>query len=516
MKPTFNLINAPWIPCVLSGGERSELGLREVFRRAHEVEAVSHASPLVEVGVFRLLLAVLHRVIDGPRTTSAWLALWNSRRFGAEFDAYLHRWAPRFDLFDPDYPFFQVGGFALVEGDGAPVPPDTPARLVIERASGNNATLFDHAFDDSPEPMTAASAALHLLASQTWSLGGGKGPTSNRFGAHPYASHAPMVGRLHLRIQRPNLFEALIANATGLLPGGATATPQDKPVWERDQHRAPATIRPDGLLDLLTFPARAVRLQPDPEGVNVLGVVSAPGLRVDETEWHAQWDPSVATRATKDGVRPVFLGESRAAWRDVGALLAFTHAEGAHDGRPGVIRHAANASVRRAMGGHHLQRVVAVGLANDKAKPILWCRDELAFHVRLLEEEALLATVVGGVELAERVAGEALRGALGQVARQLLSNGSDRVRPLTDSLWEHGAYWADTGRAFSAFAVEIGVDEEGADRAWRARLRRGARDHFRAATAAVRRDGRGLRAVALGEAHLNRLLNQLVPPPEVA
>ncbi len=519
MTASYNLLTEPWIPCVLTTGERVEFGLRETFRRAGVIATIPHASPLVEVAVFRLLLVILHRVANGPRSMEDWKRLWTGRSFDeAALDAYFDRWASRFDLFDSEYPFMQVGGLALIDGTGAESPPDTPARLVIERASGNNATLFDHAFDDVPEAMPSASAALHLLAAQTWALGGGKGPSSNRFGEHPYASHAPMVGRVHVRVQRANLFETLVANATGLLPGGATATPGDQPVWERDEHRQPGVRRPDGLLDLLTFPARAVRLHPNATGAMVTGVVSAPGLKVvdKDTDWQPQWDPAVATRATKEGIRTVYLSESRATWRDVGALLAITHADGQHDGRPGVIRHAADRGVQRVMGRAPVQAIVAVGLANDKAKPLLWCRDELNVHVRLLEESPLVAAIVTGVELAEQVASKAVRFALKRVALEALSSGSDRVQPLSDSMWEHGSYWADLERAFARYAIDIGVDEVESGLAWREAIRTAARDHFRKATSSIRTDSRGLRAVAIGESELQRSLAQLLLTPEVA
>ncbi len=512
MTPSFNLVDEPWIACALPGGGTENLSLGDVFRRAHEVSGLVYASPMVEVAVFRLLLAIVHRVVNGPRTDVAWEALVKRGHFEtASFDAYLARWKDRFDLFHPERPFHQNGGFALIAPDGTTVAPDTPARLVMEQASGNNATLFDHAVDSSPGQVPAALAAAHLLAAQTWGLGGGKGPKSNQFGTHPYAAHAPMVGRLHVRIQRPTLFETLVMNACGMLAGGAVATADDRPVWEWETARAPSTVRPEGLLDLLTFPARCVRLVPDAAGAFVTGVYVAPGLKVpdDDPSWPPGSDPAVATRRTEEGVRCVFLSESKAVWRDIGALLAMSGAGNSHDGRPAVVRHAARRA-RQLLGEISVQPLVVVGLANDKAKPVLWTRDQLPVHVRLLDDQETVAVVIAAIKLSETVAFEGLRRALGTVARERLPSGSDRVASLTEAMWSHGAYWSDLEHAFARYLVAIGTDPDAADTAWRADVRRAALDHFVTATASIRQDARGLRALAKGESLLRSSLFKLL------
>lgn len=512
MTASYNLVDEPWIACTLTGGGTRSFSLREVFARAHEIGGLAYASPLVEVAVFRLLLALLHRVTDGPRTDADWEAQVKRGRFEYErFDAYLSDWRDRFDLFHAERPFHQVGGFALIAPDGTAVPPDTPARLVIEQASGNNGTLFDHAVDGDPERVPADLAAAQLLAAQTWALGGGKGPTSNLFAAHPYAAHAPMVGRLHVRVQRPTLFESLVMNACGLLPGGAVATAADRPVWEWDTPRRPGTVRPEGLLDLLTFPARCVRLVPDASGRFVVGVYVAPGLKVvdDDPSWPPSSDPAVATRRSDEGIRCVFLSESRAVWRDLGAILAMGGAATQHDGRPAVVRHAARRG-RRLLGASSVQPLTVVGLANDKAKPVLWARDQLPVHVRLLEDPETVALVVEAIQLSEAVAIEALRKSLGVVARERLSRGSDRVGPLTEAMWSHGAYWSDLEQAFARYLVAVGDHPEEADATWRGDIRRSAERHFLAATASIRQDARGLQALAKGEASLRSSLFKLL------
>src|SRR5581483_3989392 len=107
--PSFDLIDEPWLPCVRPDGAAVELGLRQALAGAHELGELYDPSPLVTVALHRLLLAILHRAYRGPAVPAAWRAIWNAGRFDpAVIDAYLDRWRHRFDLFDPERPFYQV------------------------------------------------------------------------------------------------------------------------------------------------------------------------------------------------------------------------------------------------------------------------------------------------------------------------------------------------------------------------------------------------------------------------
>ena len=61
MKYSFNLIDQPWIPCVLPHGRMEDLSLRDTLLNAHKITAIFDQSPLVTAALHRLLLAILHR-----------------------------------------------------------------------------------------------------------------------------------------------------------------------------------------------------------------------------------------------------------------------------------------------------------------------------------------------------------------------------------------------------------------------------------------------------------------------
>ena len=68
MTVSFNLTMQPWIPCLADNGMQVELSLSQCFAQAHELRELGGESPLVTVALYRLLLAILHRVHQGPES----------------------------------------------------------------------------------------------------------------------------------------------------------------------------------------------------------------------------------------------------------------------------------------------------------------------------------------------------------------------------------------------------------------------------------------------------------------
>lgn len=165
--PSFNLIDQPWIPCIPHTGNGPVLlGLRDTLVHAHEHRELLDNSPLVTVALHRLLLAIIHRTLHGPRTTAEWQALREQGRFDVQrISDYLESCRSRLDLFDSQRPFYQVPRMEDVNTISA-------ATLAHEKASGNNSTLFDHT-TNSTGALIPHQAARYLVAFQAFALGGG-------------------------------------------------------------------------------------------------------------------------------------------------------------------------------------------------------------------------------------------------------------------------------------------------------------------------------------------------------
>jgi CRISPR system Cascade subunit CasA len=315
---TFDLREQPWIPAVVAG-EARDLSLRDALVNAHEIESLDHADPLVAVALYRLLLAV---VIDASPVST--VDAWRERRRAGRLDRdqlgrYLGARSESFDLFHPTRPFFQVATLQPTSGRLS-----SPALLMPEVASGNNVPLFSSAPEDAVAPLTPAQAARRLLAChgfdtaaiKTGAVGdplvkGGK-TTGNRTGPLGSLGVTIPLGR--------SLFETLAFNTPVWVP-----RPDDHPAWSREIGSTWQTRQPAGVLDLLTWQSRRVRLVPDEAGQPVVRrVMVAAGDRMEfcpaDLEPHTLWQQPAKSGPAAEV--PARHPEGRSAWRGLSAMLA--------------------------------------------------------------------------------------------------------------------------------------------------------------------------------------------------
>jgi len=482
---SFNLIDEPWIPVVDDEGRTREVGLEELFTSSHTLRALADSSPLSLFSMLRLLLVVAHRIVEGPTGLGHWKKIWHAGRFDENaVKAYFERWRHRFDLFDPEWPFLQVGGFETVTKNVISKSPIS--RLLPELATGNNPTLFDHSFEEHPKPMSGSECARALLVAQTFGLGGGKGPTSRRPGqpifTHPYSSHAPGAGAVAVWVRRDTLYATLVANLVWLKPDRAPphcSDSNDKPTWERDTLRGPTEATPTGYLEVCTWPARYVRVLPEADG-RVREMCFAQGAIIAQD---SGFDNPFAFFEVDDkrGKVPVPLNPERAVWRDSSALFAVA-GKNAKSIPPEAVRVLRDGRVADLQTTSGIIDLVCVGLANDKANPLLWRTEIIPTPVRLIEDPdtvALLEACLADVEAVWQV----LRGATRSLAYALLETDTKapdtkEVTRVQDRMLRRVGYWERMDHAFRAFMV--GLDEP-ARLAWRQAARRAAYDGLKRA-----------------------------------
>lgn len=512
--PTFSLLEEPWIPARRLDGEAVELSWREVYRQAASLADVEVESPLTYSALMRLLVVGLYAALRDEVTQANRATWWATGWPQPAVEAYFDQWAERFDLFDEAAPFFQDPGFEFKE-------PSTPARLAPELASGSNTLLFDHHLESDAPRLTPATAARWLMAHQLLGLGGGKGPTSPKYGSHPYASSAPATYGVTALVQGETLAQTLLLN---LAPRRSQAEPLGQPIWET-AWPAPGNRAVSGLLDRLTWPNRAARLiaeMVDGETV-VTGIYTA-----QSATWPADsavGDPYFPWRLTAKGEPiPLRVTTGRALWRDSTALFGISgkdaaRAEGAQPQRPWVLAQAGGLYELLDRAGRAPEAewtLVAAGMASDQSKIELWRREELPVPKRLLlgdEGAGALAVIDDAVQQAERVY-DALRTATRALAAELVKPGStapgadDKADPKQVAsrvaAWNvNGAYWGQLDASFRALLT--GLDSaKTALEAWRAVLERAADDAYAQASALAGLDPRALRAVTLGRQAVTR------------
>ncbi len=386
---SFNLVDEPWIPCTKKNGEIEYLGLKQALQDAHSYKDISDSSPIVTVALFRLLLAILHRLF-GPANSEEWIALWERSCFPPEkLDDYFREWHHRFYLFDEKRPFYQT-----IFDEGITHPPQL---LALEAAAGNNATLFDHSTDIGGKKMEPAVAARYLVTRQAYSIGFGK---SSPF----YFSDSTLIRGLCVLLMGTNLFESLLLNMiryTDERPIPQKRGEYDEPYWEQDVPRAPRSKGnvPKGYLDYLTWQSRRIYLIQDENANSVSGCKILQNLKLLDPP---PLDPFKCYEVMeKRGFVSKGFREEKALWRDYHVLLQ-TGVESSK--RPEVLDWVAELAAKKPEDFSTEYYFRVVGLATDKGKAAslnFWRQEILPLPLEYLSQKNLLETLKSFLLLAE-------------------------------------------------------------------------------------------------------------------
>ncbi len=271
--PSFNLWSEPWIVLEEQDGALTRHGIRDVLLHAHEYVAIYDSSPLVVVGIHRLLTAVAQDALN-PQETADLEDLWRLGCFPPKkIEQFGKQYANRFDLFSPDKPFLQSADLPLFpEGKEERKATTSAIRLFYETPSGTFVTHYHHTTEDE-QVYAPATVAAGLVVIPPFASSGGRSPGGQGF--LPSINGVPPV---YVLPSGKTLFESL---ASSLI--AATLLSQypanDVPWWKRSipteiseskkatkgmatkEHKQLAEV---GYLQGLTFPARKVRLHPEP------------------------------------------------------------------------------------------------------------------------------------------------------------------------------------------------------------------------------------------------------------
>lgn len=543
------MVDEPWIPCLKregAGPTRVEASLREALLHANEFACVLDRSPLTTASIHRLLLAVLQASVGepsdgdeygrGPASNEGLENLWRSGGITASpyrdrVEAYLNRWRDRFWLYHPERPFYQTTDLDDFK--------DPVTRLAHDAASGNNATLWDHSFDDDPPALEPAQVARLLLAFQTFALGGGK---SEPF----YLKDVPIVKSAACLLVGGNLAETLALNLvpyTTSKPFNHARPAEDAPFWERDAlPEATAALKdyvPAGYLDYLTVPPRRVRLKREADGTCRWVAVAAYHDVTLGTGYH---DPMVAYRIRnvgkgKNEELPVAFRAERALWRESRALF-FSTTRTDEAGRTGARPFTFDVYYDLFERDVEMPTPLleAFGLAKEKAKMLLWRHERLPFSARLLDEE-VVELLDQEVQVAEEVA-KLLQPKIDQrwtspaayaaklvlhyeekdrqveaAGRGLLRQQRDEVVGLVKSLAPERAYWGAVDLPFRRFMARMaaGDDEDDATDDWRGEVRRAATNAWDGMFQGLGRTVEVLRARSLSNRYFLGMLRRRCP-----
>ncbi len=417
---SFNVLAEAWVPVARSDGVVTELGVLSCLEQAHELVEIKDPCPIVEFGLYRLLVAfVLDALILAdrrPRDRYDLEELLDEGSFDPHlFHEYVQACGNVFDLFDAERPFLQM----------VMSPADRPkplAGLFPVIPSGIGAIHWHHYPEDAWE-VSPAEAARLLTTIAPFMTAGGQGMSPSINGA-PGVYVLP-VGR--------NLYETLVLN----LPLREGQEGGDGAVAWRNKS-APGQERTEATtVEALTWRPRRIQLLPtagaDASRESAVRVGRMRFAKGDSTRF--RWiDANLAYQYEGARVTPVRMRENRSLWRDAGAFFLLNDLQHGRDNarvlfkRPDVIENAF------ALDRHDLpSRVQLYAMRTDmNMKVFEWQKAVWAVPPALGRSTRLGAIVVQELERAEkaawalRVSIKALFPREGPGAREALAGIADR------------------------------------------------------------------------------------------
>lgn len=323
----FNLIDEPWIVVIDNDVHVHQVSILQIFERAQDFAAIGGEVPTQAFAITRLLLAFLHRALDGPVDQDEWLQLWTAGILPMDrIRGYADKVRHRFDLFDPVAPFYQVADLRTPRDELSGL-----EKVVADLPNGE--PFFTTRSAVSVERLDAAEAARWLVHAHAFDQSGIKSgavgdPAVKQGKGYPIGTG--WSGQLGgILAQGSDLRETLVLNLIGrnVETYVRIGTADDLPPWERDPDGPAGAERPPrGAIDLYTWQTRRVRLAGTRDGV--VGVVLANGDRIQpqnrhRLEPHSAWRYSEPqTKKYKATVYMPFTHDpDRSMWRGLSALV---------------------------------------------------------------------------------------------------------------------------------------------------------------------------------------------------
>ena len=324
--PCFDVLTERWIPVIRRDGLPDELGILPCLNEAHELREIRDPAPIVEFGLYRLLVAfVLDALVLAGRRPENPLdleALIKDGHFdGNMIEDYIEHCGDVFDLFHPERPFLQTKMAKAKHSALAGIFPAAP--------SGTNVSHWHHDHEDDMAVHPQGAARL-LATIAPFMTAGGAGLSPSINGAPPV--YALPTGR--------NLFETIIFN----LPLRNQDSGHGEVAWR--SKRSPGGERSQATtVESLTWRPRQVQLIPEVSDDGSVAIRTMKFAKGDSTR--LTWiDASLAYRYDKDKITPIRMRENRPLWRDAGPLALLSddaHARGDKKisfRRPDVVEHA--------------------------------------------------------------------------------------------------------------------------------------------------------------------------------
>ena len=487
MNLSFNLITERWIPCIWLNGRSEELSLYDTIAHAHELREILDNSPLVTSSLHRLLLAILHRNF-GPAGKIEWISLWEKESFDIQIiDEYFTQWRSRFDLFDPQRPFYQIKDNEVCASRKFPI-----TKIFHELASANNDTLFSHTIDNSPIEVTHKNISRLLIAYQNYALCDGVSKPFN-------FSDSPVSREAIVLIKGNTLFQTLMLNL--IIYNDNSPFPRnknDKPSWEWDTLPYPQKRRsPNGYLDWLTWPSRRINLILNDKGIiDHVQILQGDSPNNPDNELNIKNEPmnAIIARGKNRELKSVRFQIDRSLWRDSYALFSLDSNLGRSPFTIIQLQNIKSNYPKLNNFNYHLE-VIGLCTKPGQDKVHFWRYDKYPLQFVYLDMPVLVGDLSAGLKWAEN-AGYAIKKSLNK---------------LQNNIPTVSHFWAMLETAFYEFFVKLPEDRDKAKERWWKEIFKSSWRAFDLATESLDGSARTLKAVTKAREELYKALGRINP-----
>jgi CRISPR system Cascade subunit CasA len=465
--PSFNLWTEPWITLERPNGDTERLGIEQTLLRAREFRCIYEPSPLVVAGIHRLLVAVLQAALD-PQKKADLKRLWAAGQFPAKaVREFGKQYADRFDLFSENAPFLQSADLPLQPGKGDDI--KSVSLLTVDTSRSTTIEHYRHG-RSKDEFFCAACTASGLVTIPPFTSSGGRGLKPSINGVPP----------IYILPGGQSLFESLAASLVTPDYQPEVASKKNDAAWwtRRPRVEHSKEVREVGYLYSLTFPARRVRLHPEPLNVTCTrcGRTGEWGVRTmvfemgesrpkDASFWH---DPFAAYKLpegkVKDKPTPIRPTPGKAVWREFAGLFLPGQGQEKHTLRPRVLDQIAELGVAADTPTWPFR---CVGLRTDmKAKVFEWIDVGFDVPLSMLGDEIAGLVVDEAIQFATDCVGVITGTFRDKRVFGSSSKKSARNKGLTSRMSDE--YWAALAGSFRQFVLDVAVPDgrEAARRQW--------------------------------------------------
>lgn len=458
---SFNLIEEKWLPCVMLDNSLENLSLKDVLTKTSAIKELIGDSPPVTIALHRLLLAILHRALNAPQTYDEWNDFWQAKGWNTDgkLEKYLADWRHRFDLFDEKRPFYQVSSIKDKVQDGAII------QLYFQ--GKNNATLFEHSTTSVPNAVSPAESARMLITFQGFDFGGIKADGS--------AQTAPLLQSAICLVRGENLFETLMLNWHGYDEEDGDpfefSYAEDLPPWERETETESKERTVDGYVDLLTWQARTILLQPEitETGEAVIkNTVIMKGFQFPKDYERQRKETMMAFKKSKKaGFYSIGFNENKSLWRD--SLTLFQTVED-ENYKPQILDWLYQLVDEGVLKSSSVFPIDFYGLAADKGKLLFWQQEKLFLPLAILDNKEMLNKIKLAISFAEDIGG-VLRFAVKTLANDLETD--------LKNFSALSIYWSGLETRFKKFLVDLPNNQDETLEKWFGLTDNSAKDSFK-------------------------------------